>query len=123
MDSGDVFVELFQRVAARPNPFNCTAQKEARIFMRAFSSSRGLLRDSRSGLCRPVFPSKKEDGGQGWVRTSVGVSQKIYSLPPLTARAPTHPLSFRKGRVLWAVEKALQPRFAFRFHLLFWDGG
>jgi hypothetical protein len=33
---------------------------------------------------------KKEDGGQGWIRTSVGVSQQIYSLPPLATRAPTH---------------------------------
>src|SRR5512135_3105928 len=27
-------------------------------------------------------------GGGGWIRTSVGVSQQIYSLPPLTTRAP-----------------------------------
>ncbi len=43
-----------------------------------------------------------ENGGQGWVRTNVGVSQKIYSLPPLTARAPTHKIHFRlvkSGRV------------------------
>ena len=26
-------------------------------------------------------------GGGGWIRTSVGVSQQIYSLPPLAARA------------------------------------
>src|SRR5690554_5535097 len=25
-------------------------------------------------------------GGGGWIRTSVGVSQQIYSLPPLTTR-------------------------------------
>ena len=28
--------------------------------------------------------------GQGWVRTTVGVSQWIYSPSPLTTRAPTH---------------------------------
>ena len=28
-------------------------------------------------------------GGQGWIRTIVGVSQQIYSLPPLATRAPT----------------------------------
>ena len=27
-------------------------------------------------------------GGRGWIRTSVGVSQQIYSLPPLATRAP-----------------------------------
>ncbi|MEN9842906.1 MAG: hypothetical protein RLZZ612_735 [Pseudomonadota bacterium] len=27
-------------------------------------------------------------GGEGWIRTSVGVSQQIYSLPPLATRAP-----------------------------------
>lgn len=27
-------------------------------------------------------------GGGGWIRTSVGVSQQIYSLPPLATRAP-----------------------------------
>ncbi len=28
-------------------------------------------------------------GGWGWVRTNVGASQQIYSLPPLATRAPT----------------------------------
>ena len=27
-------------------------------------------------------------GGEGWIRTNVGVSQQIYSLPPLATRAP-----------------------------------
>lgn len=27
-------------------------------------------------------------GGGGWIRTNVGVSQQIYSLPPLATRAP-----------------------------------
>ena len=26
-------------------------------------------------------------GGESWIRTNVGVSQQIYSLPPLAARA------------------------------------
>ncbi len=30
------------------------------------------------------------DGGQGWIRTSVGIRQRIYSPSPLTTRAPTH---------------------------------
>ena len=29
-------------------------------------------------------------GGGGWIRTNVGVSQQIYSLPPLATRAPLH---------------------------------
>src|SRR6059036_2691622 len=38
-------------------------------------------------------PRRKENrlifrGGGGWIRTSVGVSQQIYSLPPLATRAP-----------------------------------
>ncbi len=35
----------------------------------------------------------KNNGGQSWIRTSVGVSQQIYSLPPLATRASTHPRS------------------------------
>ena len=31
----------------------------------------------------------RPDGGWGWVRTNVGASQQIYSLPPLATRAPT----------------------------------
>ena len=33
-------------------------------------------------------PFKVSPGGGGWIRTSVGVSQQIYSLPPLATRAP-----------------------------------
>jgi hypothetical protein len=29
-------------------------------------------------------------GGGSWIRTSVGVSQQIYSLPPLATRASLH---------------------------------
>ena len=44
-------------------------------------------------------------GGGDWIRTSVGVSQQIYSLPPLATRAPLRRISnysttliiFRKG--------------------------
>src|SRR5512140_1008864 len=46
---------------------------------------------SLSSFIRPVSclerPREKLGGG-GWIRTSVGVSQQIYSLPPLTTRAP-----------------------------------
>ena len=40
------------------------------------------------------FP-KKIDGGRSWIRTSEGVSQQIYSLPPLATwvsyQPPTNP--------------------------------
>lgn len=29
-----------------------------------------------------------ENGGEGWIRTNVGVRQRIYSPPPLATRAP-----------------------------------
>ena len=32
-------------------------------------------------------------GGGDWIRTSVGVSQQIYSLPPLATRAPLRTIS------------------------------
>ena len=35
-----------------------------------------------------TFGSRTAFGGEGWIRTSVGVSQQIYSLPPLATRAP-----------------------------------
>ena len=36
---------------------------------------------NHSGICQFA-------GGGDWIRTSVGVSQQIYSLPPLATRAP-----------------------------------
>ena len=45
-------------------------------------------------------------GGGDWIRTSVGVSQQIYSLPPLATRAPLlsesgiMPLFFRGQQVV-----------------------
>ena len=38
-------------------------------------------------------------GGGGWIRTNVGVSQQIYSLPPLATRAPlrSEPQSVARG--------------------------
>jgi hypothetical protein len=37
---------------------------------------------------RSVFYKASFAGGGDWIRTSVGVSQQIYSLPPLATRAP-----------------------------------
>ena len=39
-----------------------------------------------------IAPEGEQDGGQGWIRTSVLVREQIYSLPPLTTRPPTHVL-------------------------------
>ena len=35
-----------------------------------------------------MHAARLDAGGGGWIRTNVGVSQQIYSLPPLTTRAP-----------------------------------
>ena len=45
------------------------------------------LNYSREGVFR-YSPLNVSPGGGGWIRTSVGVSQQIYSLPPLATRAP-----------------------------------
>ena len=39
-------------------------------------------------LVRYIRRSDESLGGGGWIRTIVGVSQQIYSLPPLATRAP-----------------------------------
>src|SRR5215467_10940813 len=55
--------------------------------------SRLMLQRTHSALhnllISPAQLSKRAGGG-GWIRTSVGVSQQIYSLPPLATRAPLH---------------------------------
>ena len=53
-----------------------------------YSRPGNLLRDPRRGCRMPSINLGR--GGGGWIRTSVGVSQQIYSLPPLTTRAPLH---------------------------------
>ena len=46
------------------------------------------LNYSRMGVDRHSPQVVVSPGGGGWIRTSVGVSQQIYSLPPLATRAP-----------------------------------
>ena len=46
------------------------------------------LNYSRMGVDRHSPQFVVSPGGGGWIRTSVGVSQQIYSLPPLATRAP-----------------------------------
>jgi hypothetical protein len=36
----------------------------------------------------PGCSTPRQSGGGGWIRTTVGFRQQIYSLPPLTTRAP-----------------------------------
>ena len=59
-------------------------------------------KDSPLGAARAVerrsHPVQPTDGGQSWIRTSVGVSQQIYSLPPLATRASTHAPSLTRYR-------------------------
>ena len=50
---------------------------------------------SLEGFCstielHPQISFRNKTGGGGWIRTIVGVSQQIYSLPPLATRAPLH---------------------------------
>jgi hypothetical protein len=46
----------------------------------------------RPGLWRSnegaAMAGQGENGGRGWIRTTVGVSQRVYSASPLAARAP-----------------------------------
>jgi hypothetical protein len=44
----------------------------------------------RVRIGRPDFPNQHKVGGQGWIRTSEGVSQWIYSPPRLATPEPTH---------------------------------
>src|ERR1044072_4894023 len=50
------------------------------------------LRCQLSHICSSHSPGFsflcEKPGGGGWIRTNVGVSQQIYSLPPLATRPP-----------------------------------
>ena len=61
-------------------------------------------------------------GGEGWIRTIVGVSQQIYSLPPLATRAPLRsedpnydPPSTRMSRINF--QKSLKYVFSLIFEI------
>ena len=47
-------------------------------------------------------------GGEGWIRTSEGASQQIYSLPRLTASVPLH-ITFLVSQI-WSGRRDLNPR-------------
>lgn len=48
---------------------------------------------------------EKVFGGGGWIRTSVGVSQQIYSLPPLATRT-LHPKGMLDYEDIYPVSQA-----------------
>ena len=50
-------------------------------------SKKGIIPLRNFSLLREIH-LKIFAGGGGWIRTIVGVSQQIYSLPPLATRAP-----------------------------------
>ena len=49
-----------------------------------------------------------EIGGWGWIRTSVRVSEQIYSLPPLTTRTPILKRITDYATLLWEKRKSCQ---------------
>ena len=56
------------------------------------------ISDPQAAFAKPsvlgwLCVSHSQIGGGGWIRTSVGVSQQIYSLPPLATRAPLRRIS------------------------------
>ena len=62
---------------------------------------RSTISNPQSTISNPQSSSSRSsrNGGQSWIRTSVGVSQQIYSLPPLATRASTlSPPRLRRGR-------------------------
>ena len=50
----------------------------------------------------------KGSGGGGWIRTNVGVSQQIYSLPPLATRAPLR----EEPAIMWRGTESVKLRLA-----------
>ena len=54
-----------------------------------------ILCKSRVKIIRRTTGGK--DGGRNWIRTSEGVSQQIYSLPPLATWVSYQPLN--RGRI------------------------
>jgi hypothetical protein len=80
----------------------------------------------RPSPCRPISPlggvtraaaeQEPDSGGGGWIRTNVGVSQQIYSLPPLAARAPLR--LRREPQIIFVQHRVVKLRPARRvFHI------
>ena len=65
------------------NVLRITSPLNSTLLLRLFVSLRLL-----TATLRPLSVTTVVLGGGGWIRTNVGVSQQIYSLPPLATRAP-----------------------------------
>ena len=78
--------------------------------------SRADHRPLRTQLCTHKVKHHSQHcsltGGGDWIRTSVGVSQQIYSLPPLATRAPLRRISNYSTSFLQSreIHKAKPPR-------------
>jgi hypothetical protein len=92
---------------------------KARVLPLNYSRKRGRFFNPRrlstalhKSLLSIANPQKRLGGG-GWIRTSVGVSQQIYSLPPLATRAPLRRTSkyttVSKARPVLATSLAVTP--------------
>ena len=93
-------LQIFNCLAAAPTLERETGIEPASLAWKArvlplnYSRKRGRFFNPRrlsTALHKPLLSianPQKRLGGGGWIRTSVGVSQQIYSLPPLATRAP-----------------------------------
>ena len=78
----------------------------------------GLLAGTAFGRAKPAgepdpFQTKtplKKSGGRNWIRTNEGVSQQIYSLPPLATWVSYQPAAHIAGRVLSQTRRRLSTR-------------
>ena len=64
---------------------------KAKVLPLNYSRETWLVKPLLKTLLPNTFAEDLElglSGGGGWIRTTVGVSQQIYSLPPLATRAP-----------------------------------
>jgi hypothetical protein len=66
-------------------------------------------------LISGCLPEAQNITGPGRIRTYVGVNQRIYSPPPLTARAPTHYRAFEQANIR-TVEKIKMLKCVQLFH-------
>ena len=73
------------------NVLRITSPLNSTLLLRLFVSLRLYVSTSLrllTATLRPLSVTTVVLGGGGWIRTNVGVSQQIYSLPPLATRAP-----------------------------------
>jgi hypothetical protein len=90
---------------------------KARVLPLNYSRTANLplaLRPQPPRACRNLLSSASTGGGD-WIRTSVGVSQQIYSLPPLATRAPLRRISnYSTGFLRFRENSHEKPNTTFR---------